>query len=836
LKTLKKIAAAAIAAGMLITTFAACGKSAVKLADTNYIFRTQEVILEGDYDYVNNSVYKDGKIYLLAQASETKIVPMPHIEAGDVEVPAVPAPITPLMVETAVVDAVEYTEDASGQLIASDGTPIPDGYQEIYISKNVIAVLDENGKKISEKTLSTTENQETTNENSWYNSIQLLSDGSIVAFKNTAIDSYDADGNYTGTNTNLLVTFDDQLNESTFFDFSAAMKKIPASEGIDEYVTPNAFAVDNAGNIYILTYQGVYVFNKQSSQYLFGIKQSDGSGQISEYFNNLLNIGGQVGVVTQVYENTPDDYKQTSYIKIIDPAQKGFGTVYNLENANYNLQPGNSDYPFIMINGAQLFAFDVVSGERTLLIDFLASGMAMNNYNNILILGNNRYATIETYWEENTGMTRNSKPTTKMTIFTKVDPAEVGKRELVTIYTFYQDYRLTEFAADFNKTNTQYQIALKAYIDDYSADTADVIARLNNDILSGNIPDILMLDSNMPFDSYAAKGLFWDLNKYLDKDEELKKDSMNESVLSALSTDGKLYSLTKEFYVRGLAGKKSIFGNANKLTADLMSSALANYPDSQLMGRMVRESFISNMVGSQINSFVDKTTGKVSFNTPEFIELLNIAKTYPANLDNENFDYSYYDDMYRANKALLSTMYLYNFRTLNDSRYREFGEEITFMGYPGSTGSGIMMTPGTELSIMSRGNRDAAWEVLKAYMLLEDENGGYNFSIFNEDNDKLAAEAKVPQTFTDSWTGEVIVQPNTYYANGEEHTYPDNTEADNQVILDIIANIEGVSRGDIELMKIIEEETAAFFAGSKTAEECAALIEDRASTYVAETR
>jgi ABC-type glycerol-3-phosphate transport system substrate-binding protein len=466
----------------------------------------------------------------------------------------------------------------------------------------------------------------------------------------------------------------------------------------------------------------------------------------------------------------------------------------------------------------------------------LASGMSVNNYENILILGNNRYAMIETTWDDIDTATRYSTPKTKMTIFTKVDPATVGKRELVTVYTFYQNYEMIQFAADFNKTNTKYQIAVKAYNEDYTTDMTDVISKLNNDILSGNIPDILMLDSSMPFDSYAAKGLFWDINKYLEKDKELEKDSLNASVLNALSTDGKLYSLTKEFYVTGLYGKKSIFGDAKQLTGDLMKKVSAEYPDSELLGRMTRDTFINIMISNQINTFVDKATGEVSFNTPEFIELLNIAKTYPAELDNENFDYTYYDDMYRANKALLSNAYLSNFRGINDSRYREFGEEITFMGFPSATGSGIMMTPGTELSIMSRGNRDAAWEVVKAYMLLEPESEGYNFSIFNGKIDKLAESAKVPQTYTDYLSGEVIVQENTYYLNGQEYTYPDNTEADNQVVYDIINNIEGVSRNDIELMKIIEEETAAFFAGSKTAEQCASLIEDRASTYVAESR
>jgi hypothetical protein len=832
---LKKLAAISLSAVMLFGVLSGCGRNKFTYADPEYMFTQEEIIIPGGYDYVQNCIYQNGKIYVLATGSETKIVPIPELPEGiegDVEVPAVPVPIMPLA-ETAVVSDDYAVVDETQY--ASDGSVLPAGMMEIYLNKSYLIVLDEKGNKLTEKVLVT--NGEDLNSNDYinYNTLSISPEGGLLMtryFNTSKVDSF---GNYNSTSETKIVTFDENLNETDYFDVSAAMKNIPASEEIDLNQQPNSYIFDSTGKAFILTYQGVFTFERATGKYLFGIKAQTEGKQVNEYFGNLFNLNGQPAVFTQKWNNDPDNYEQTSTLKLIDVAAGQFGTEYPFEAAaNGNAQQGNSDYPIIMVLNAKLYSFDYLTGERTLLIDFLTSGVNYAGYGNILIMNADTFATVETSWDVVDGRANKSEPTTKMTIFRRVDPATVAERELIKIYSFYPDYDLMNFAAEINKTSTEYVVDIKAYNEDWNGETSEIITSLNNDILSGNIPDILLLNQSMPFDNYASKGLFYDLNKFLEKDEELTRDSLNESILNAMSTNGKLYSLSKSYTITGLLGKKSIFGDDIKLTAEKMKEVTERYPNAGLIGNTTRDEFIRIMISNQINTYVDKETGTVSFNSPEFIELLNIAKTYPAKLDDN--EYRYDPNMYRQDSALLQTAYLYNFRAVNDTRYRDFGEDVTFMGFPGATGSGIMITPSSELAIMSGGNRDAAWEIVKAYLLKETDSDSYSFSIFNDKTDELAASAKVPQSYTDYMTGEKIEYPNTYYINDQEYTYPDNTEADNQVIYNIINNVEGVSRADTELMKIIEEETAAFFAGSKTAEECAKLIEDRASTYVAESR
>ena len=50
----------------------------------------------------------------------------------------------------------------------------------------------------------------------------------------------------------------------------------------------------------------------------------------------------------------------------------------------------------------------------------------------------------------------------------------------------------------------------------------------------------------------------------------------------------------------------------------------------------------------------------------------------------------------------------------------------------------------------------------------------------------------------------------------------------------LIENIAGTSSYNENIMNIINEETAALFAGQRTAEQVADVIQNRVSTYVAE--
>ena len=57
-----------------------------------------------------------------------------------------------------------------------------------------------------------------------------------------------------------------------------------------------------------------------------------------------------------------------------------------------------------------------------------------------------------------------------------------------------------------------------------------------------------------------------------------------------------------------------------------------------------------------------------------------------------------------------------------------------------------------------------------------------------------------------------------------------------QAVCDLINQTKSVFTFDENLMNILTEETAAYFAGAKTLDETAAMIQNRASLYIAEQK
>ena len=60
------------------------------------------------------------------------------------------------------------------------------------------------------------------------------------------------------------------------------------------------------------------------------------------------------------------------------------------------------------------------------------------------------------------------------------------------------------------------------------------------------------------------------------------------------------------------------------------------------------------------------------------------------------------------------------------------------------------------------------------------------------------------------------------------------SQADADVILDLIENTHSVYSYDQDIMNIITDEVAAFFAGEKSAEDTAAMVQSRVNLYVQE--
>ena len=95
---------------------------------------------------------------------------------------------------------------------------------------------------------------------------------------------------------------------------------------------------------------------------------------------------------------------------------------------------------------------------------------------------------------------------TVLSKFTKVPPEEVVNKTELLLGCYYLDYSVKEKLIAFNKNNSEYRINIKDYaVYDTMEDYSQGLTRLNADIVSGDVPDIMILSNQMPVESLFPK-------------------------------------------------------------------------------------------------------------------------------------------------------------------------------------------------------------------------------------------------------------------------------------------------------------------------------------------
>ena len=126
----------------------------------------------------------------------------------------------------------------------------------------------------------------------------------------------------------------------------------------------------------------------------------------------------------------------------------------------------------------------------------------------------------------------------------------------------------------------------------------------------------------------------------------------------------------------------------------------------------------------------------------------------------------------------------------------------------------------------------------------QDQEYIYQFPTNRHVFDKFVEQWMTVSYQTDYQTGEPIYDENgepakeiktwCWFGEGEEYEIYEMTQAQYDLFLNLYEKSTGVSRSNEDINTIIREECEAFFAGQKTAQETASLIQNRAGLFVFE--
>ena len=582
-----------------------------------------------------------------------------------------------------------------------------------------------------------------------------------------------------------------------------------------------AINIDSEGNIYIADDSSIMILDS-GGRVQFRL-------EVTGWIDQLIRLADGSVAFSGYNENSGRG------LRAIDIAARGWGESVELPFNAYQFFPGGGDYSLLYHDGSALYGLDESTGESEKLLNWIDSDILTDGLGNITLLPDGRVLCTSQTWDNTTGVTRY-----ELIILTKVPFDSLPPRTTITLAAMWLDWSIRSAIVNFNKTNANYRIQATDYAefnteDDYQAG----ITRLSTEIISGNIPDIL-LTSNLPFEQYVAKGLFEDLYPYIDSDPNLNRSDLFETILRATEINGGLYQIFPNFSINTMVGHPSVLGrdmgwNMDEFIATLRANPQATSP----MGPyMTKSSFLQSFISINLGEYVDWSAGTVSFDTGDFAQLLEYANTFPEEIDwdSPGFDRVSEFDLISSGQQILMSFWVSDFRS--PQMYKAlFGGDLVFKGYPTKNRDGNILTIGAGIA-MTAGckNKEAAWSFMRT-ILTEDwqrTNMRWNFptnrAVFNE----IMEEAMTPQTYIDEEGNEIEYSTMSWGMEGLTIEIFALTQAEADMVLALINSASGISGNDESLMNIIMDGANDFFSGRSSAQDTTRVIQSRASIYIAE--
>ena len=351
---------------------------------------------------------------------------------------------------------------------------------------------------------------------------------------------------------------------------------------------------------------------------------------------------------------------------------------------------------------------------------------------------------------------------------------------------------LMELAARFNSEGRGFRIELLDYtVYNVGGDDLAGTVRLAADMLEGRFPDLLML-SGLPVQAWAKRGLLLDINPFIDADFD--RSELYDNWLHAAELDGGLYWLPVGWSVWAAGASHAHADGYESLSFADVDAIMAADPrlEYAFSQGISRQAFLETALSFNAAALMDWDTGTCDFTSGLFEDILRYAAMQPEEAvsgDNDGFGFEWdYDEA----AMLASGRQLFyvggaepGFMQLFSER---LGEDFTLCGFPGE-GRGLAVEPLCPVGVSAATEHpDECREFLKT--LLTDSG------IFRRDADGLSvSEQKGLAAFEAA---------------------------------DVLYGM------DAEAMGIIVDAAAPYFAGEKTADDAAAEVQSRVSTYMAE--
>lgn len=604
------------------------------------------------------------------------------------------------------------------------------------------------------------------------------------------------------------------------------------------------------GEIVIVEINGAYEMLDTDGSYL---------GELTSDSGDIDSIGhdseGRL-VCALAYEENETDKLRFCNIESDGTLTDYSNTVYDFSETVYQLMPSNSKYKLLVRTNSSIYGINAETDEIDYLLNVNVSGVVSNAVEAYFMTEDGE---ISVLWNSFKDFSVEYKK------FVPRSEEEMANIPVITIGTYGGDMFLEEYVNNWNDAGNDFMVEVKVYTSEGRDDFDAVFDEMAQDAISGNLPDVLSLSGGY-FGNINLRemGALCDLYEFMDNEEVYNRDYFIPNVLKCHEYNGKLWGLPNRIEIDlGRIGKTKYIGKAEDWSRSKAIDLLVDPPVELEEPDTKYNRFYGGSLGNysiNYNDFMNYDTAECDFDNEDFYRFLNWcneAEVYtkefvyddPSEWTDEMHEQEYYEQQtrYINDKALIDHLWILNYINYIDELFGVFGgEKITFLDSP-------IMQGDTTLGIYAKSeNKELAWEFIKSR--ITDDNYETKKGWFTS-----------PFPVTETGLKMYLEQNRNNIGYSEEAGYPEELWDYKGLIYDfslfdrtkyvklgeITDEIAETVRGYIDsatldeggryyttsyntIYDILEEETARFFNGECTAEECAKVIQQRMSLFLSE--
>lgn len=479
-----------------------------------------------------------------------------------------------------------------------------------------------------------------------------------------------------------------------------------------------------------------------------------------------------------------------------------------------NIFASGGRYDIVAGSSTALFAYDAESGDSVKLFEWLNVNI---NYDRLCaVLMTEEGGAFCLGIDDKTG-------TIFTDMLTPVSEAELPEKTVLTVGITSTGGFDWDKILEFNRNNEEYYLKAIFYTDEENGGVFGAGAqKLALDVTTGAAPDIYQID-DIPAETFARRGAFCDLTPLIERD--LGENALYKPFADKISVDGRIYEAYSDFVLVTVVGLEKSVGAADDWSFDKLRAAYAALPPGAAAfdGGNTTEFILNELLSGGIYDFVDFEHAACDFESGEFASMLKFAASAAGN-EHESESFAAMEN----GKLLLSTAYVYEPGMYALYRAHSTKEEVSVVGYPSKSGGTALLFAGGGFAISAASaHKETAWEFVKQLLTEENqskslENPGFptNAAAFEK---YLAAEKAPP------------VGGGTAYHYGNGVNFDSVTEQERQELRELIDGATFYREKDYaDIISIIREESAHFFAGNCSAEDCAARVQGRVGILLSE--